>query len=147
MENQQPKKQRIKFFNILPLDKVNKKASDTPKRARQTYNKTTIEKKVSTLKSNKVNTTIYDSVLQANDSNNTIQAFLNECHPDVRKFIEVNEWAKIVATASDLIVTTRNRFIITIGNISKYSKQINIKDNKGKLIFNGVQTVGFKQAA
>lgn len=139
-------KRKIKFYSLTPLDDVNKKASQAVKRPRQTHDKSKIEKKVNSLKLNSTNTLNYnDSDISVNYSDNSISGFLYECHPDLRKFIDNNEWYKITSTAGKVIITTRNRFRITIDNVSRVSKSVTIKDNKHNVIFNGIQKTHYKE--
>lgn len=140
--NQQPKK--TKFFNVLPLEKVIKQADDTPKRMRATHNKDKIQKRVEKLKQNRINYFEGMEIDKTPQIGESISGFLNECHPDLRKFIDNNEWLKIVASPGRMIVETRNKFRIVIDVISRFSKSVSIKDGKGNEVFNGLQTVHFK---
>ncbi len=144
MEPHSSEKNKKKFFNILPLEGTFKRASEVAKKPKATYNKEHIDRKVAGLKTNKANSIDYSAGLQIQASENSIDGYLAECHPDVRKFIEANEWTKIVAAPHTLVVTLRNKFRVAIENISRYSKSINIKDNRGNVIFKGVQTISYK---
>lgn len=144
MEPNKNVKNKVKFFKITSLDKVTERANLTSKRDRKEYNTPRTLKKVETLKKNTINSFNYEVGLIPQSSDNSIYGFLNACHSDLRKFIDTNEWIKINATPHELLIVTRNKFRITIGNISRLSKSIKIKDNKGKIIFDGTQTTHYK---
>jgi hypothetical protein len=128
MEQKKP----TKIFNVISLVTVNEKAAKTAKRPKAAIKVA----KVGKLKTNKVNSPdLYPDLSLLEYSPNSIRGFLGDCHPDVRKFIETNEWAKIVATPGKLTVTTRNRFTVVIESISRDVKSIVIRDHKKRVHF------------
>lgn len=134
MEQKKP----TKIFNIISLDKVNEKAAKTAKRPKAAIKVAKIGK----LKTNKVNSPdLYPDLSLMEYSDNSIKGFLNDCHPDVRKFIDVNEWSKITASPGKLVITTRNRFNISIESISRDIKSIVIKDHKKNVLFKDRQQI------
>lgn len=141
-------KKTTKVFVIIPLDDVNKRASETPRRTRKAFNKEAIEAKVLKLSANKLNMKYEQFVLSKEDSvavpGHSINDFLNECHADIRKFIDTNGLHSVVARAGQLVVVTKNRFRITIDVVSRFVKDVLIKDNKGNAIYKGKQFVYFK---
>ena len=152
-QQQGQSQKRIKFFNILSLDNVINKAIKTPKKPKEIHIKSKIDLKIEKLKTNYINNidmTIKpiekskDLIVGQYNHNDSIAGFLQESHPDLNKFINTNEWLKIVASTNKLIVTTRNKFRITITTISQYSKSVTITDHKKNTLFKGVQTVNFK---
>lgn len=137
----------VRKFKVLPLDNAVETAKNTIKQPRAKVNIKKIETKVSKLNKKKVNS-IYEidpKFILSNNDYNSVRGFLNDCHPDLRKFIDRNEWVKIVGSAGEIAVTTRNKFRITIKSISRNIKSIVIKDNKKNIIFKGNQTAYFNK--
>ena len=78
----------------------------------------------------------------------SIRKYLNECHPDINKFIEENEIKKLVAQCGCLTITTKNDFRVTIKTVSAHQKHVHIVDRKKNILFTGKIQVSFvKQKA
>lgn len=130
-----------KFIKIVSLDDAVATAKKAVKRVTKITSKQKIEKKVSKIQHNKVNGISYNDLdyKEPNYTPNCIKEFLGSCHKDLRKFIDQNEWTKIVANSDGLRITTKNRFNISITNVSRNSKSVLIRDHKKKIIFSGLQ--------
>lgn len=125
-------------FKILSMDKVlakskkvkptiDSKRKDTTKKVKYTF----LEEK-------------YKDVIPIHEfytKEGSVQDFLDECHPDVRNFIETNRPSKYIAETGRLLVVTQNRFRIEIKITGKYTRQVVIKDNRRKIIYNGESVV------
>lgn len=151
MEPTKEIKKKVRIFNVIDLTKANERASKTVRIARKVNNQKKIEKKVQSIQNNTINKQFEAIALNPKELEQTntgsIQKFLNECHTDIRKFIHNNEILKVVAQPGTLIVTTRNRFTVTINIISTFVKSFEIKDKRGNILFKGNQKVSFKKIA
>lgn len=147
----EPKKTNVRFFSLLSTEKINSLAAKEPKVRYKALSKEKMDNKIERLRRNSLNKNhdFLQNPIQSNSTiktqQNSIQDLLNECSDDVKKFIHHNELMKIVAQPGRLVITTRNRFRLTIDVISKFSKKINIKDRKGNVLLDAVQTLGYKQ--
>jgi hypothetical protein len=134
-----------KFIKIVSLDDAVETAKKAVKRVTKPTSKVKLEKKVSKIQYNRVNGVSFEDLnfKEPEWTPNCIKEFLRGCHKDLNKFIDQNEWTKIIANADGLRITTKNRFNIAITNISRNTKSVLIRDHKKKVIFKGLQNTYF----
>lgn len=80
-------------------------------------------------------------LIEAHES--SIQKYLNECHPDIKTFIESNEIKKLTAAPGTLTVVTKNNFRVVIKTTSANEKHVKITDAKKKVLFDAKTVVNF----
>ena len=150
METTQPKTEEKKVitkrvFKPIDITTVTKKANATPKKETK---KTTKYKPTKTKDITPIAEVLTGERVLLETQEGSIQKFLNECHPDIKTFIEGNEIKKVTAKCGNLIVVTKNNFRVDVKIISAYQKLVKITDNKGRVLFNDKTKVNFiKQKA
>jgi len=127
-----------KTFKVLSLKSIKESASKA-KRIVDTKRKNTTKKVRLTPLEEKYKDVkpIYEFFTQIN----SIQEYIDQTHPDIKDFIDTNKPIKYVAEAGRLVITMNNKYRIEIKTTGKYTRQIIIKDNKNKIVFNGISEV------
>lgn len=134
-----------RVFKPIDITTVTKKANTTPKKETKKNTKYKPSKTKDVTPIAEI-LTGERTIIEAQEG--SIQKYLNECHPDIRTFIESNEIKKVTAKCSNLVVVTKNNFRVDIKTISAYEKLVKITDHKGKVLFNDKTKVSFvKQKA
>lgn len=71
----------------------------------------------------------------------SIQEVLDRCHHEVKMFINNNEPNSFKASPNTLDITFKNKYRMSIQMTEKYARRIIIKDNRRKVIYDGMQRV------
>jgi len=139
----QSKVVKVKIFNQIDLTKANKiaKVSKPTEKAKKI-----LKTKVKVSK----NYIDYSDELISNDTHietspASIRRFIDDSHPDVRKFIFENQIYKLKAEAGILTVTTRNSFKVVIKVHSDNARHITITDPKRNVVFKGISVFTVKK--
>lgn len=134
-------------FKPIDITLANKKAKIAVKKEtkKNTRFKTTELKKKEILENVNLITIKEDTNIET--SENSIQRYINECHPDIRTFIKTNEIKKVNANCAELTIVTKNNFRVHIKTISDYERKVLITDNKRKVLFNNKTKVNFVKQA
>jgi hypothetical protein len=80
-----------------------------------------------------------DFVFESSD--NSINKFIKECHPDIQKMITKNNINSVKASSHKLEVKTNNRLFIEISVISKFSRRIIVKDKRRKVLIDTITNI------
>lgn len=129
MDNQPQNKVVSKLFNIIDLTAVNKRA----KKVKVDNTKKTVNK---TVKKKEGPVIDFDRFLSSQPG--SVQAYINECHPDVLKFIRENEPISIKGEPGKLIILTRNKFRVEITDTGIRKRRVSITDRKGEKLFDEI---------
>lgn len=141
-QNQQTKQKEIRLFNTIDLTKAIKAAKEAkPKESlKRVYN---IHPKVSKHYREDEVTITSDTILALQPG--SVKKFIDECHPDVKKFIIENHSASIKSTIDALIIVTRNGFTVRVSTTGINTRLVVITDKKKNILFNGLTTVTIKK--
>lgn len=135
MTNQLQPKSKIIIFNKIDLTRAITVAS---KEKIKKKHERVLKVKVKKSKSYKeVEAEITEkTILDAN--NNSIGSYIEECHPDIRRFIGSNGIGIVTAKCGELTVITRNDLRVVIKTISASSRKVKISDKRGKILFDEI---------
>lgn len=122
------------IFKILSMKGVSEKAKKVKPSVDKKRKNTTRKSKLTPLEFKYKDIT---PIHEFYTKDGSVQDFLNECHPDVKDFIDTNKPVKYTAEAGRLIVTTANKFRIEVKITGKHTRQVTIKDNRRETIYNG----------
>lgn len=121
-----------KIFNIIDLTRANNiaKISKPKESLKEVY-----ANKVKTSKNYiETDVTINSDTLLASQPG-SVKKFIDECHPDIKKFIMENKPASIKATIGELVVMTRNGFTIRVSTTGLNTRFVTITDRRRNLVF------------
>lgn len=88
--------------------------------------------------------TITDSSV-LNTQENSIKQYIDECHPNIRKFIDYNPFSSVKANAGQLTIVTKNKLRVVITTIGKFERHVKITDKNKNVLFNEKTSVIIKK--
>ena len=136
------KPQGKKIFNVIDLTKaitVGKKSVKKEAKAKGKYKETS--KKLDEY----LEPTIGDRQI-LNVQHNSVQEYINTCHPDIQTFIRINEIRTTVAKAGGLLVVCKNDLRVDIRN-EGHGRKVVITDKKRNVLFNGITKMTIQEVS